>query len=95
MPLYHDHSEEAIRDRDEALRGLAHSFYGSLAPSAQAKALHDRSKRFATTCWRIEAVRAEMPGSYRGTEKEFMWRAFKSGATMPICERQLRTILSS
>jgi hypothetical protein len=34
-----------------------------------------------------------MPPRYRGTEREFVWRAFKSGAPMPLGERQLRNIV--
>jgi hypothetical protein len=35
-----------------------------------------------------------MPETYEGTPLEFLWRAFKSGAPMPIGERQLRRILA-
>jgi hypothetical protein len=35
-----------------------------------------------------------MPGRYRGTAKESLWRAFKSGAPMPLGERRLRSILA-
>ena len=36
----------------------------------------------------------EMPERYRGTQKEHLWRAFRSEAKMPISERRLRTLLS-
>jgi hypothetical protein len=35
-----------------------------------------------------------MPERYAGTQNEYLWRAFKSGAAMPISERQLRNILA-
>jgi hypothetical protein len=34
-----------------------------------------------------------MPEHYAGTPKELLWRAFSSGATMPIGERQIRNIV--
>jgi hypothetical protein len=34
-----------------------------------------------------------MPSHYEDTIKQPLWLAFKSGATMPIGERQLRNIL--
>jgi hypothetical protein len=35
-----------------------------------------------------------MPAHYRATPKEYLWRAFKSQAPVPIGERQLRNILT-
>jgi hypothetical protein len=35
-----------------------------------------------------------MPVDYAGTAHEQLWLAFKSGAAMPLGERQLRTILA-
>ena len=35
-----------------------------------------------------------MPPDYADTQKECLWRAFKSGAPMPIGERQLRNVLA-
>jgi len=32
---------------------------------------------------------------YKGTPKQYLWKAFQSGAPMPIGERQLRAILST
>ncbi len=36
-----------------------------------------------------------MPAHYRGTCREYIWKALKSGAPMPLGERQLRNILGS
>ena len=52
------------------------------------------SARYAASSWRIDGERQGMPDHYRGTAKEFLWAAFKSGATMPLCTRQLRSILA-
>jgi hypothetical protein len=52
------------------------------------------ARRYAASAWRHDRENGEMPAHYRGTAKECLWRAFASGATMPLCERQLRTILA-
>ena len=39
--------------------------------------------------------RDEMPQAYQRTPKEWIWLAFKSGAAMPLGERQLRNILAN
>lgn len=85
--------EEAIRTRDAALRELAARFLPDLSPCGQAQRIFTLSTRYAASAWRHDRARGEMPAHYRGTAKEWLWRAFASGATMPVCERQLRTIL--
>jgi len=35
-----------------------------------------------------------MPAGYAATVKEYLFRAFRSGARMPLSERQLRNILA-
>ncbi len=85
--------EEAIRIRDAALRDLATCFLADLRPSAQARRVHQLSVRYASSAWRFDADVELMPTHYVGTQREFLWRAFKSGAAMPIGERQLRNIL--
>jgi hypothetical protein len=36
-----------------------------------------------------------MPTEHGGKPRELLWRAFKSGAPMPIGERQLRHIMGN
>ena len=86
--------EAAIRKRDAALRQLAGHFYPRLCPSAQAKRIWQTSIRFAASAWRFDRNRENMPQHYVGKVTEYLWRAFKSGAAMPIGERQLRRILA-
>ena len=88
------HLEEALRRRDAALRELAAWFCDGQTVSAQAKQIHSWSVRYAAATWRFDREREDMPAHYGGTEKALLWRAFKSGARMPICERQLRSILA-
>ncbi len=85
--------EEGIRERDAALRELGESIRDDLSPCAKARQIATLSTRYAASAWRFDQDRHDMPGHYTGTPKAFLWRAFKSGATMPIGERQLRNIL--
>lgn len=86
--------EEAMRKRDAALRRLAEDFHGGRAPTSLARVIALTAKRYAATSWRLDCTIPEMPDCYRGTPKEHLWRAFKSGAPMPIGERQLRNVLA-
>ena len=85
--------EDAMRQRDASLRRLAERFFGSRSSSAQAKQIRLLAVRYSASAWRHDRDNEEMPEGYRGKPSEWLWRAFKSGAPMPICERQLRHIL--
>lgn len=87
--------ERAIRQRDAALRALAHSQFDECSVYAQAKVVAALSRRYATTCWPRDRKRPEMPAYYSGTAKEHLWRAFRSGAKMPVGERRLRALLGN
>jgi hypothetical protein len=87
--------EASIRVRDAALRSLSKAQLTELSISARAERIHQASVRYAASSWRFDREREEMPSTYRGTPQQFLWEAFKSGATMPLCPRQLRTILVS
>jgi hypothetical protein len=86
--------ERAIRERDAALRTLSREFLSHLTVYGRAKAIHDLSERYETTCWPRDRLLDEMPERHRGTPKEYLWRAFRSEAKMPVSERRLRTLLS-
>ena len=85
--------EEAIRKRNAALRELAQGHLGDLGPSARARQVWTMTTRYGASAWRHDQNKDAMPARYRGTCKELLWRAFASGAAMPVCQRQLRTIL--
>ncbi len=85
--------EEAIRGRDAALRALAARLDPDLSTTARAREVRTMTVRYAASAWRHDRERDDMPAPYAGTPKEQLWRAFKSGAAMPLGERQLRTIL--
>ena len=87
--------EEAIRVRDGALRDLSRLFYPDCTPCARAREIWTVASRYAASTWRFDNELEAMPEHYLGTQHEFLWQAFKSGAAMPIGERQLRNILPS
>jgi hypothetical protein len=86
--------ERAIRERDAALRKLSRGHYGDISVYSRAKAIAAISQRYQTTCWPRDQQLEEMPERYRGTRKEYLWRAFRSEAKMPVSERRLRSLLS-
>lgn len=85
--------EEAIRRRDAALRDLAAFICRDQCVAAKARLVNSLSVRYAASAWRFDREREVMPAHYEGTARACIWRAFKSGAVMPIGERRLRTIL--
>ena len=85
--------ERAIRERDAALRALSREFFNTEAPGRRARAIARLSRRFASACWPRDRRRDAMPAHYHGNPNEHLWRAFKSGAKMPVTERHLRTLL--
>jgi hypothetical protein len=86
--------EDANRARDAALRELAGRYFGLESITARARAVHGLARRYAAAAWRFDRDVKSMPRQYLGTQREWLWRAFVSGAPMPIGERQLRTILT-
>lgn len=86
--------EEAIRIRNASLQNLASQFLWDCNLCQQARQILTMSTRYAASAWRIDRDGSEMPTRYAGTPKEYLWSAFKSGAPMPIGERQLRNVLA-
>jgi transposase len=85
--------EEAIRKRDAALRELAKQHFADLSRAAQVSRIYRISSQYAASAWLSDCKAASLPESYRGSAKEHLWHAFKSGAAMPLCPRRLRAIL--
>jgi len=86
--------EERMRRRDQALRELAQGLDSGGPVGATAREIRQMSVRYAASAWRIDRDRDEMPASYEGTPRESLWQAFRSGAPMPLGERQLRNIIA-
>jgi hypothetical protein len=86
--------EDAIRGRDAALRRLWQLVCPGAGVTARARRVAELLRRYAASAWRLDRDRPAMPVDYAGTAHEQLWLAFKSGAAMPLGERQLRTILA-
>ena len=85
--------ELAMRKRDEALRELAVRFMGKATVRVQAIRIEMLALRYAEASWQADRSLHSVPQRYVGAPNEWLWRAFHSGARMPIGERQLRSIL--
>ena len=88
-------TEEATQVRDDALRQMAARFWFEHKPGAQAREIERLALRYGAAGWLRDRDRPDMPERHLGTETEWLWRAFKSGAVMPIKQRQLETILTA
>ncbi len=86
-------AEEAIVKRDKALREMGDIYSAKYSRSAKSRLIRTLSVRYAATAWLRDRESEDMPEHYRGKSKEYLWRAFKSGAAMPLTDRHLRTIL--
>ncbi len=86
--------EERMRRRDAALRELARGLSVEDRPvGALVREIHVMSKRYAASAWLLDRERGAMPPAYAGTPRQHLWEAFRSGAPMPLGERQLRNII--
>lgn len=85
--------EAALRERDAALRAMAETcFSDDISPCCRSQAMADMAQRYGATAWLRDKRLSSMPEQYVGTHKEYLWRAFRSGAAMPLGERQIRNI---
>lgn len=84
--------EAALRQRDAALRALAAEYFADLSPCCRSRRIAELAGRYAATGWRKDREAPDMPARYAGTPTEYLWQAFKSGAAMPLGERQIRNI---
>ena len=85
---------EAMYARDAALRDLANALAGERSVSARARAVCKLTDRYASSAWLRDRARETMPTAYADTEMQYVWTAFKSGAPIPLGERQFRNILA-
>ena len=86
---------EAMRERNAALRSLSNRFFAGTSPCARSREIATLAARYGASAWRIDRSRDGMPKRYAGRPQAFLWRAFKSGATMPLGERQIRNIVGN
>lgn len=86
--------EDRIRRRDAALREIAMALPADMSLTGRAREINRMVVRYGASAWRHDQRLDHMPDRYRGTRKELVWRAFRAGAPMPLCERQLRNIIA-
>lgn len=86
---------KGIAERDTALRSLAAIHYAGQTPSYTARRIRQMAIRYESVAWSRDAKAEAMPCRYRGTAREWLWRAFNSGARMPLSERHLRNLLAT
>lgn len=79
--------------RDEILRALAQRFYPGVPVSTQAARIHLLAVAYAIANRPSCRMDPHCPPQHRGRPEEYLWAAFKSGASMPIAPRELRRIL--
>ena len=84
-----------MRIRDKALRELAERFCEEMTITSRARYVATLARRYGASTWRFDSEQEAMPGHYEGTPRQYLWQAFKSGATMPISERRLRSLLTA
>lgn len=84
--------EAALRQRDAALRELAADCFPDSSPCCRSRRIAQLAARYAATGWLADREVPDMPARYAGTPKQYLWRAFKSGAAMPLGERQIRNV---
>jgi hypothetical protein len=85
--------EKELRERDDALRELAETFFADLSICKRSDKIATLALRYGASAWRRDRNSRDMPEAYAGTPREYLWRAFRSGATMPLSERQVRNIV--
>jgi hypothetical protein len=85
---------DARHQRDAALRELAR-FWPNKKTAGLAYEIERAAERYAASSWRFDKAREAMPAHYSGTISEWLWKAFASGAAMPLKKRRLETILSA
>ena len=85
--------ESAMRERNMAIKALAKYHFADLSRTQQAREIATLASRYTASAWRFDKHRPEMPLRYKHRPQKWLWDAFKSGASMPLSQRQLRNIL--
>jgi len=87
--------EKALRERDAALRELADECFADMSICKRSREIATLATRYGASAWRHDRDGRDMPKAYAGTPREYLWRAFRSGGTMPLSERQVRNIVGA
>ena len=82
-------------ERDGALKKFASKYLPDLPALARARKIAVSAKRFAGREWRCDGSKEHMPKVYEGTNREYLWIAFRASARMRHSERHIRSVLNA
>ncbi|KQM41231.1 hypothetical protein [Sphingomonas sp. Leaf10] len=85
---------ERIAARDDLLRRMALRHYPDRCASAQAREIATAAEAYWRRAARLDVALEDMPDSYRGMPREFLFHVVRLPATVPSM-RTLRLILTS
>ncbi|MCI1141699.1 hypothetical protein MOP88_09610 [Sphingomonas sp. WKB10] len=85
---------DRIASRDDLLRRMAARHYAGMSTSAQAREIASVAKAYWRRAARLDVELDDMPASYVGMPREFMFHVARLPATVPS-ERTVRAILSA
>ncbi|MFG7490510.1 hypothetical protein [Methylorubrum rhodesianum] len=85
---------ETIGRRDAAVRLLARRHHNGRPVARQAAEIRAGLLRYAATAWRFDRLKAEVPFSYLGTERQIQFDILRTHEII-LSERQLQRILSA
>jgi hypothetical protein len=87
--------EQALRQRDDAIRKLADRYFGALDLNGQADEILTAIRRYRGSRWSHDRSKDHMPESYAGTRSELLYEALRRGAgNIPESKKHLLRILS-
>lgn len=85
---------DRIASRDDLLRSMAARHYAGLCVSAQARSIANAAEAYWRRAAAADANLDDMPGSYAGMPREFLFHIARLPATVPS-ERTIRAVLST
>lgn len=84
----------AIAERDRLVAEAAAEFFSDEPPAAQARAIHERWTRYATSGWRRERALSTLPSIRHGKIEGRIWQIMKV-RDFVLKERSIRGILDA
>ncbi len=85
---------DRIAARDGLLRQMSARHYPNLSTSAQARAIAKEASSYRIRAARLDLDLDDMPASYAGMPREFLFHIARLPATVPS-ERTIRLVLSA
>ncbi|KQS03099.1 hypothetical protein ASG11_01480 [Sphingomonas sp. Leaf357] len=85
---------DRIASRNQLLRSMARRHFAEMCPSAQAREIAAVANTYWRRAARADATLEEMPSSYVGMPREFLFHIARLPTTIPS-ERTIRLVLAS